>query len=146
MKGNNLFARWTRLGWPRRLMLIEALATVAAASAAVRLLPFKQAVQLGSRRLPANKASGDPTADASWAVEAAARNVPWRAMCIQKGIALQWMLRRRGVNAMLHYGVARDAAGEIEAHVWVAADDRVIIGGEEAARFSRVATFPLGEG
>lgn len=144
MKTNNLSARWTRLGRRRQFMLIEAVAALAAGSAAIRLLPFKQAVQLGSRRLAANKAS-DLIADARWAVEAAARIVPWRAMCIQKGIALQWMLRRRGVDALLHYGVARDSAGEIEAHVWVAAGDQVIIGGDEAQRFHRVAIFPLGE-
>lgn len=141
MKGRNLFGRWARLSQPRRGMLVEAVAALAAASAAIRLLPFKQAVRLGSRPL-ASKRATDQTDDACWAIEAAARRVPWRAVCIQKGVALQWMLRRRGVDARLHYGVARDQAGGIEAHVWVAAGDRVVIGGDEAERFPRVATFP----
>ena len=144
MKGSNPFERWRRLGWTRRILLIEAIVALSAASAAVRLLPFKRAVRLGSRTLAAPEGAAS-TGEASWAIETAARNVPWRAMCIQKGIALQWMLRRRGIDAMLHYGVGRDDAGELEAHVWVAAGDRVVIGGDEAPRFRVVATFPLGE-
>lgn len=141
MKGRDVIARWRRLGRPRQLLLIEAVGALGAASAAIRLLPFKRAVRLGSRPLPGTSAV-QVSPDLIWSVEAAARRVPWRAMCIQKGIALQWMLRRRGVDAMLHYGIAHDRSGELEAHVWVVAEGRVIIGGEEAPRFHRVATFP----
>jgi len=141
MKVGNLFDRWNRLSGPRKRLLAEAVVALGAASAAVRLMPFKRAVRLGSRPLGENE-TGRLTGDASWAVETAARYVPWRTVCFQKGIALQWMLRRRGVDARLHYGVGRDEAGDLRAHVWVAADDRVIIGGEEAQRFQQVATFP----
>ena len=89
-------------------------------------------------------APGDAAAvrDACWAVEAAARRVPWRTVCFQKGLALHWMLRRRGVDARLHYGIGHDETGELEAHVWVAAGGTVLIGGLEAPRFNLVATFP----
>lgn len=141
MKRTNLLKRWGRLSRSRKLLVTEAAVALAAASAAVRLMPFKRAVRLGSRRL--SKPDTHNLADElSWAVESAGRNVPWRVVCIQKGIALQWMLRRRGIDALLHYGVARDDGGDLQAHVWVAADDRVLIGGEEAGRFQRVATFP----
>ena len=141
MTDSNPIRRWRQLGRNRRLLLIEAVAAMAVASAAVRLLPFKRAVQLGSRSLCRGPAT-EVSADVRWAVEAAARRLPWRTVCMQKGIALQWMLRRRGTDAMLHYGVARDSTGALEAHVWVADGDRVVIGGDEAPRFQRVATFP----
>jgi transglutaminase superfamily protein len=141
MKASNLFERWNRLSSSRRRLLVEAFVALGAASAAVWLMPFKRAVRLGSRPLAA-KETGRFTADASWAVETAARYVPWRAVCFQKGIALQWMLRRRGVDARLHYGVGRDEAGDLKAHVWVGANDHIIIGGEEAELYQRVATFP----
>ena len=141
MKRPNLLSRWKRLGRPRQALLVEAAAALAVASGALRLLPFKRAVRLGSTPLAEDQASS-VIGDARWAVDAASRNLPWRTVCIQKGIALQWMLRRRGVDARLHYGVALDGAGELEAHVWVAEGDQVIIGGEEAPRFQRVATFP----
>ena len=142
MSRSSLVSRWARLSRRRQWLLLEALAAIGAASAAVRLVAFKRAIRIGSLRLPSQAAAGDITEDVRWAVEAAARNVPWRAMCIQQGLALQWMLRRRGVDARLHYGIARDETGELQAHVWVAAGESVVIGGAEAPRFKCVATFP----
>ena len=75
------------------------------------------------------------------AVDRAARRMPWRLVCIHKGLAAHWMLRRRGLLSRLHYGIA---AGEnqLTAHVWVSLDDEILIGGEEAASHALVATFP----
>ena len=142
MSKRGLLSRWARIGRRRRALLIEALLAVAVASAAVHFRAFKRAIRMGSLPLTNPPAAGDITEDVRWAVETAARNVPWRAMCIQQGLALQWMLRRRGVDARLHYGIARDEVGELQAHVWVAAGDAVVIGGDEAPRFKRVATYP----
>ena len=142
MSRRGLILRWARLGRRRQALLIEALMAVAGASAAIRLRAFKRAIRMGSLRLTDHRAPGDTTQDVRWAVETAARIAPWRAMCIQQGMALQWMLRRRGVDARLHYGIARDEIGELQAHVWVAAGDAVVIGGAEAPRFKCVATFP----
>ena len=144
MKRTNPISRWMRLGGQRQRLLIEGLAALAGASAAVRLRPFKRAIQMGSRPLSSEaRRNGDELIrDVRWAVETAARIAPWQAVCIQKGIALQWMLRRRGIDARLHYGIGQDEAGELQAHVWVAAEDTVVIGGADADRFRRVATFP----
>jgi len=141
MYGDDLIRRWGRLGRSRQLLLVEAVLALGAASAAIRLLPFKRAIRLGSRPVH-TRAAADMSSEILWSVEAAARRVPWRAVCFQKGLAAQWMLRRRGVDAVLHYGIAKDEAGELKAHVWVAAGDHVIIGGEEAPRFHHVAAFP----
>lgn len=142
MSKRSLGSRWARLGRRRQALLAEAVLAVAAASASVRLRAFKRAIRMGSLPLTERPTAGGITEDVRWAVEAAARNVPWRAMCIQQGLALQWMLRRRGVDARLHYGIAKDEGGELEAHVWVAAGGSVVIGGAEAPRFKCVATFP----
>ena len=142
MSKRSLISRWARIGRQRQALLIEALLALTAASAAIRLRAFNRAIRMGSLALTDPPAARDITEDVRWAVETAARNVPWRAMCIQQGLALQWMLRRRGVDARLHYGIARDEIGELQAHVWVAAGDAVVIGGAEAERFKCVATFP----
>ena len=142
MSRRSLLSRWARLGRRRQALLAEAVLAVAAASAAIRLRAFKRAIRMGSLPLTGRPADGDITDDVRWAVETAARNVPWRAMCIQEGLALQWMLRRRGVDARLHYGIAKDEVGELQAHVWVAAGGSVVIGGAEAPRFKCVAIYP----
>jgi hypothetical protein len=136
--------RFVQLGRRRKFLLVEALAALAASSAAVRFLPFRWAVRMGSRKL-SRAAPGDRDEllrDARWSVEAAATSVPWRAVCLQQGLALQWMLRRRGIDAVLHYGLAKEKAGGLEAHAWVAVGDNLVIGGEIASKFRCVATFP----
>jgi hypothetical protein len=52
------------------------------------------------------------------------------------------MLRRRGIDAELNYGLRRTETGTIEAHVWVAAGGRELAGGADAHLYARVACFP----
>jgi len=59
---------------------------------------------------------------------------------VARGLAVHVMLRRRGIASFLHYGVAQSDA--LKAHVWVSAAGRDVIGGEEAAGFTRLATYP----
>lgn len=133
-----------RLHVKRRLIALEALLTIGAAWAALKLLPFRRAIRLGAVALP-NERPPDParivTACAA-AVRSVSRFLPMRAVCIHKGLGLQRMLRRRGVDALLHYGIAKDGGNELRAHVWVEAGGAFVIGGSEAPDFTRVATFP----
>jgi hypothetical protein len=83
----------------------------------------------------------DP-ADCVWAIEAAARRLPWRTMCIEKGLAAQRLLRRSGVDAVLHYGARHnDDEGRLEAHVWVTVDGKTIIGDQSPLHFTELATY-----
>ncbi|WP_420030932.1 lasso peptide biosynthesis B2 protein [Sphingomonas flavescens] len=122
------------------LLLAEAVVHLLRAWSAVRFLPFRWAVTSGSARV-----GKKPSADAdrlAWAVSAAGAHVPWRAVCLEQGLALQRMLRRRGVDARLQYGIGHSNAGELQAHVWVSVGDRIVIGGEQAPDFKCVATYP----
>src|SRR5689334_2389496 len=139
MQVMRLVAKFWRLEPGRRALLMEAAATLALASAALALLPFKLAIRTGIVPL-----RGDLRGDAQEvvaAVEAAAGRLPWRNMCIHKGIAAQRMLRRRGLDARLHYGIGKDD-GRLAAHVWVSLDGVPVIGGEEARAFAPVGAFP----
>lgn len=130
-----------RLPADRRALIVEATASLALASAVLALLPFKRAVRLGS--IPLGGSSSGSAEEVVSAIEKAARRLPWRNVCIQKGIAAQRMLRRRGFDAILHYGVGtgRDRDG-LAAHVWVSVDGSPVIGGEEASAFAPVGAFP----
>jgi hypothetical protein len=132
------------LGPVNRRLLAEALPALALASLAVKLAPFRRVAAWASRRGRGGAVQLDEAAlrKARWAVEAWARRVPWRAVCFQKGLALHWMLRRRGVASVLHYGVAQEPATGLKAHVWVSVAGRPVIGGEEAVGFACLATFP----
>lgn len=135
-----LVAKFWLLEPRRRALLIEAAANLALASAALFLLPFRRAIRLGSVKLASDHRHRSD--DIVWAIEAAARRLPWRIVCIHKGIAAQRMLRRSGIDAVLHYG-ARHHGGEsrLQAHVWVSVGGEIVIGGEEAPRFAEIAAY-----
>jgi len=123
-------------------MLAEALAALVLASLAIALLPFRRVAAAASapRRGPA-RTDPETVRRARSAVTGWARRVPWRAVCFQKGLALHWMLRRRGIASTLLYGARRDGEG-LAAHVWVDVEGETVIGGEVAPVFGCLARFP----
>lgn len=142
-----LFNRAQSLGGRNWALLAEAAATLAGASCAIKLLPFRRVMGTATRPGRARLASVRPgdriVRELRWAVERSARHVPWRTVCFQKGLALHAMLRRRGIPSKIHYGVRQGPEG-LAAHVWVSLDDVVLLGGKEAADFACLATFPAG--
>ncbi|HEX8191837.1 MAG TPA: lasso peptide biosynthesis B2 protein [Allosphingosinicella sp.] len=132
---------------PRRnyALLAEALAAVAAASAAIKAAPFKTVGRFASRR-PARPRQAAPGEIAALkrAVLAWARRTPWRVVCFQQALALQILLRRRGIASTLHYGIAQEDV--LKAHVWLSVNGDTVIGGEEAPRFREIACFPPAAG
>ena len=137
----SIFYRWRRLGRDRRQLLVRSALVLAVASAGVALLPFRRAIRFGSieRRRDRVRLRTD---EYVWAVETAARYVPLRTMCIEKGLAVQRLLRESGADARLHYGARHDVrTGKLEAHVWVTLDGAMLIGGEEAASFAEIAVY-----
>jgi hypothetical protein len=123
----------------------EAVAWLVLAGLALRALTFARVAALASG--PPFSASATRTDDdmadrIGWAVEAAARRLPWRPLCFERGLAAHMMLRRRGQPSMLHYGARSDGSLGPSAHVWVRLGARDVVGGEEAARFATLATFP----
>lgn len=131
---------------PRQVVLLtEAFLSLAATSAAIKFLPFRRVAASAERRprlrIPRAWQEQEPLRQVLWAVERTAALVPWRTVCFQKGLTVHRMLCRRGASPALHYGVRRGAPGNVEAHVWVTVGGEAVIGGDEAAEFTCVATF-----
>ena len=120
---------------------------LALAALAVRLLPFRTLTKtLGWGGAGHGNSSEPPAsrpAQIAQAVWRASRRSPWRTVCIHRGIAVQWMLRRRGLDGRFHYGLSQ-ADSVLSAHVWVSLDGTILIGAEEASRYRCVAEFPPG--
>ena len=80
--------------------------------------------------------------------EAAARAVdevgskPWmNALCLPRAMAVQAMLRRRGIASRFCLGAARDGQ-VLAAHAWVELGDEIIIGGgAEQSRYTRIVSL-----
>lgn len=76
-------------------------------------------------------------------VAAAARHGPYKARCLSRSLALQWLLRRRGMETDLRVGV-RKVAGRLEAHAWLERDDVPLVDladvRERYAAFERITS------
>jgi hypothetical protein len=138
--------RFTELPQRDRGLLVEAVYNLAVASLAIKALPFRKVVGRAEREVsrlePCSALPEVQIKRMVWAIEACARLLPWRTVCFQKGLALHWMLQRRGVRTVLHYGVAQDPERGLVAHVWVTQGEKAIIGAEEAPNFTCLASFP----
>ena len=138
----NTLLRYWRLDPRCKRLLREAATALGLASFAVAVLPFRRAIALGTVRLLKTRQE-DSISELRWAVEAAASRLPWRTMCIEQGIALQRLLRRRGIDGRLRYGArpTADPTG-VQAHVWITVGDEIVLGEQQAAGFAEVAVFP----
>jgi Transglutaminase-like superfamily len=107
------------------------------------VLPFRLfRYFLHPRRKSVQRGHSDLIRSTGWAVNFAARHVPWRTVCFHKGIAAQQILRRRGLPAALHYGVKLSPEVRFAAHVWVTCEGTVVVGGERAtSKFTELASF-----
>lgn len=124
--------RFSSLPFATKRLLAESLLRLAAASAAVHLMPgsagrkhWTGALTARVRRSPKHNTQ-DP-ATTSWAVVAASRFVPG-ATCLVQAIVGERLLMRSGFPAQVKIGVTRDDNGALAAHAWLVLDGQVLIG------------------
>jgi hypothetical protein len=72
-------------------------------------------------------------------VEAASHMIPGGRHCLTRAMVLELFLRRRGHDAQVKIGVARDDSGKLIAHAWLHCEGIVLIGGEGAANYVEVS-------
>jgi hypothetical protein len=133
-----------RTTWDERLILAEAVGSLAVASLAIRLFPFKSlAVSAGSVGQGRESKAQDRTVETiRWAITATTPYLPWKIACFQEGLAVHSMLRRRGIASFLHYGVGQSPERGLTAHVWVSVNGRILVGEDGAGEHACLATFP----
>lgn len=129
-----------------RLRVVEAAAMLSFATLLLRILPFRRVARLVGRVEAAGETSLPPPADApvravGRAVEAAARRLPWRPLCLPQALAASLMLRRRGVPSALHIGVAMGEGRKFQAHAWLVAAGGVVCGGPAAVGMTPIAAI-----
>jgi Transglutaminase-like superfamily len=130
--------RFWRMNPGDRRIACEMAATVVATRVALRVMGYQrwQALLRGILGGAGEHQSGVHAADRDLSPQefalrvrgvasAALRRLPISASCLERSLALEWLLRRRGVAAEMRLGV-RQAAGGIEAHAWVEFEDLVL--------------------
>lgn len=137
-------ARFVRLPRPDRGALIEAALALGLSSLLIRTIGFSRIARRLGRHMAEGPTSADPesmsdAARVRWAVDTAARVLPWKPVCLPQAIAATLMLRRRNIASTLYLGV--DPTRSLDAHAWVRVGEVTVTGGPVDQRFAVVSTF-----
>ncbi len=117
----------------RGALLFQAWIVVAGYRLALWVLPWR----VVSRTPRLSKRRTTPTIEeTSGAVQTAARFVPG-ATCLTQALALRALLARRGRASTLTLGV-RNPVGALEAHAWLEAGGRIVLGDPGPLPFERL--------
>lgn len=78
----------------------------------------------------------------AFAIPRAAERVPWKATCLVQALAAKRWLGRMGIDSRLKLGARKTGEQALDAHAWLEAGGRVVVGGEIAdyAEFPPVRT------
>jgi len=148
-----LLLRFGQVDNRRRGLLPEAVICLWASRLALLWIPFpKLARRLGTFVPPTDPRAHEARAvsapgktklaeDVSWAVTRAARYVPFNAVCLPQAMAAQFMLRRRGVKSVMHFGAAKGQEKPLDAHAWLDAAGVQVTGYPVAEGFAEIACF-----
>ena len=140
------------VGWRRQVLVAEAAATMFAARLEVAIRPFHRVsprfgtfVRPDDPRIAARDAATPAqmrlARDIGWAIRAAAPFMPFRSVCLQQAMAGHAMLRRRGVQSVMHLGAGKGAHRALDAHAWLEAGGVKVTGYPVAATFTELGCF-----
>jgi Transglutaminase-like superfamily len=128
-----------------QLLLVRALTLLAAVRIALWLCPLKMLQQTSAKLVQAcaasRKESRFSTERGVWAVRVASRYIP-RATCLTQALAAQILFGLDGIPASVRIGVAKEKAGDFQAHAWLESGGKILIGGIDAdQRYTPLLAF-----
>jgi hypothetical protein len=145
--------RFSRLDWEARGVFFRATMLLPIIRLSLRIRGFRATHESlrkfsffaqAPERFPANFDVGTHTSLTVRMVNAAARQGWGRPTCLEKSLALWWLLRQAGVASSVRIG-ARVIGGKFAAHAWVECNGAVLNEpGEEHRHYATFdAAFPL---
>jgi hypothetical protein len=142
----SLFRRLGRSRPSDLLLACEAACMLSFFRVALKLIPVQTLTAWMSHPRPVQTALAHDRVSRTlrhveWSIAAVVRHAPFTFVCFPQCLAAYFMLRRRHIASTLFYGVTREH-DQLKAHTWVKVGDRTIVGGEAAAGFTVLSTFP----
>jgi hypothetical protein len=140
---NSRIAKFLRVSWPERTLLVRALLTLAVARLILWLLPFKTVRKLLTPRRLGARSSVITTERVQWAVNNAQRVIP-DATCLPQAVTAEALLTRAGHPVLLRIGVMKTTAGKFLAHAWAESEGRIVVGNlpKGLGEFSHLPPLP----
>jgi len=125
--------RFRRLSAFERGVVLEAMGGLLATWGGLRLIGFRRWERVLEVFAPPVNTTGSAQSasvqDAALLIArmqaAAARNLFFHPNCLEQSLVLRWLLRRRGIDAVLRIGARKDSE-RFEAHAWVELDSQVM--------------------
>ena len=135
-------AKFARLPFPEKLLLLQAGAALAAVKAGLMTVGFPAVRRITSKAAKpdseclaaattperASQKHHPAAGTIAWAIETASVRVPGGRNCLVRALAAEYLLNRHGYRCELRIGAKRDEAGEFTAHAWLECGGRVLIG------------------
>jgi hypothetical protein len=116
----------------RSLVLEAALATVMVrlGISAIQFTALQKTLDTGVRVFARERSNGitDEVKRVAWSVAAVTQRLPFRCTCLVQSLAVDAMLRRRGVSSEIRVGVRPPGSGTLVAHAWVEHHGEVVFG------------------
>jgi len=136
-------ARLPRAKWR---LLWEALIALMIARASMAFLPFRRiAAWLGTPGIETPHTATPEeillAQEVGWAVGVVARRVPWDGRCLAQALAATRMLRRRGLEGTVSFGVCQGESAGFDAHAWLRVGSYFVTGAPDHQRFQAFTTF-----
>jgi hypothetical protein len=155
MSIRQLWRKFWALPQSRRAMIFEASFWLVLARLVILFVPFPWiARRIGRLQQPGTFPLNQPrdstlsidgpdvAQSTSWAIDRAARALPVRLVCLPRALAAWQMLRRRGIEARMHFGASRNAGEEsLNSHAWVDAYGVEVTGYPEAHNCVEIGFF-----
>ncbi|MCW3846954.1 lasso peptide biosynthesis B2 protein [Sphingomonas sp. LB-2] len=145
--------RLIQVDWRERALLAEAVVRLIAARMKIANLPFREiAKKLGTfvpatdpriaeAKLPGPEAKAKIAREVGWAVTRAAEHVPFDAVCLPQAMAAHAMLRRRGIESVMHFGAKKSDEKPIDAHAWLDAAGVEVTGYPLSGGMTEIGAF-----
>lgn len=146
-KAGSIVARARELGPCGLALIARAFLLLLAAKIALRVLPTRRVIAWKQRAIPgrppgATEREAQQRRRIRHAILTVARYSPVRFVCFPQCLAASALLRAKGIDSRLHYGVARaPAGGKLITHTWLESGGELVIGGEVAADYSTLAVY-----
>ena len=124
--------RFRALNAADRRLIVEGAAWLLGVRIGLSALPFLTLQRALSRLSASVPHAADPLDEpqrVAWAITSAARHLPCSTTCLIESLAAHAMLRRRGVDCVVRFGV-RPPRGRpaLAAHAWIEHDGAVLLG------------------
>ena len=137
-------ARFRQLEAKDKLLLLKAVGWLAVARIMLATNSFEKLTEKLADAGQSNGLEPDPVElrRMSYAISAAANNVPWRSDCFPQSIAGRLMLRRCGLPSTIHLGVERTGEANLAGHAWLTCGETVVTGGGDLDRYTELHRYP----